>query len=81
MTKIFFNTVKRLEPATFCVKDQDGTKASARQMRGTGFLNEPNFMLQSIMRFPELTELPFQLEKNSGIARVFENLCTYIKLK
>ena len=32
------------------------------------------------MRFPELTEFPFHLEKTSGIARVFENFCTCMKL-
>ena len=33
-------------------------------------------MLQQFMRFPELTEFPFHLEKTSGIARGFENSCT-----
>ena len=35
--KIFVITVKGLEPATFCVRDEDATTVSARHMRETGF--------------------------------------------
>ena len=39
-------TVKGLEPATSCVRDQDATTAPARHMWETGSLNWVQFMLQ-----------------------------------
>ena len=44
--KIFVITVNGLEPAIFCVKDQDATTALARHMLETGSLNSAQFMLQ-----------------------------------
>ena len=44
--KVFVITLKGLEPATSCVKDQDATTAPGRYMRETGSLNWAQFMLQ-----------------------------------
>ena len=49
-------TVKGLEPAISCGRDQDATTVSARHMWETGSLNWAQFMLQCSIRFPEFTE-------------------------
>ena len=56
VTKIFAITVKGLEPATSCVRDQDATIAPARHMWETESLNWAQSMLQLFIRFPEFTE-------------------------
>ena len=54
---IFVITVKRLEPATSCVRDQDSTIAPTRQMWETESLNSAKIMLQLFISFPEFAEL------------------------
>ena len=56
MTKFSVITLKGLEPATSCVRDQDATTAPARHMCETGSLNWPQFKLQWFIRFPEFAE-------------------------
>ena len=56
VTKIFFITVKGLEPATSCARSQNATTVPARHMWETGSLNWPQFMLQWFIRFPEFAE-------------------------
>ena len=66
VTKMFIITVKGLQPAISCVRDQDTSTAPARHMWETGPLNGPWFMLQWFIRFPnfaEFTEFSFHLEK------------------
>ena len=55
-TKIFVITANWLEPATFCVRNQDATTAPAIHMWKTGFSNWSQFMLQWFVRFPEFAE-------------------------
>ena len=81
MTKIFAITIKWLEPATSCVRDQDATTVSARHMWETGSLNWVQFMLRWLIRFPEFTEstelngsyTPF---KKNTISKWFDFVCT-----
>ena len=54
--KIFVITVKGLEPATSCVRDQDATTAPARHMWEIGSLNWAQFMIQWFISFPEFAE-------------------------
>ena len=66
VTKIFGITVKGLELAITCVRDQQATTAPARHMLETGSWNRFQFMLQWFIRFPELaefTEFLFHLGK------------------
>ena len=56
VTKIFVITVKGLEPAISCVRDQDATTEPARQTWEAGSLNSVPFMLQWFIRFPEFAE-------------------------
>ena len=63
VTKIFGITVKRLDPATTCVRDQDATIEPARHMWETVSLNWLQFMFKWFIRFPKFTELLFDLEK------------------
>ena len=76
VTKIFVITVKRLEPATSCVRDQDATSAPARHMWDTGSLNRTQFMLQCFISFPEFAEL-FEFNKSSAPFR--QNFIVWIK--
>ena len=55
-TKIFNITVKGLELAISCVRDQHATTAPVRHMLETGSLNWLQFMLQWFTRFPEFAE-------------------------
>ena len=55
-TKIILITVKGLEPATSCVRDQDATTVPGRHMWETGSSNWSQFMLQWFISFPEFTE-------------------------
>ena len=54
---IFVITVKELEPATSCIRDQDVATAPARHMWKTGSLNWAQFMLQWFIRFLEFAQL------------------------
>ena len=63
VTKIFVITVKGLEPATPCARDQDPTTAPARHVWKTGSLNWPWFVLQWFIRFLEFTEFSFHFGK------------------
>ena len=63
VTKIFVITVKRLEPATPCVRNQDATTVPSRHMWETGSLNWAQFMLQWFIRFPEFSEFLYHLRK------------------
>ena len=45
MTKIFVTRVKRLEPATYCVGNQDVIRVPAIHMWETGSLNRAEFMI------------------------------------
>ena len=56
VTKIFVITVKGLELAIFCVRDQVATTVPARHVWETGSLNWAQFMLQWFIRFPEFAE-------------------------
>ena len=68
-------TVKGLEPATSCVREQDVTTVPSRHMWETGSLNWSWFMIQRFIKFPEFAEFsessaPFR--KNSMVTdRVF----------
>ena len=62
-------SLKGLEPATSCVRDQDAITAPARQMWETGSLNWDKFMLQWFIRFPDFSEfnessVPFRKNSN-----------------
>ena len=56
VTKVFVITVKGIEPAISCVRDQDATTVLARHRRQTGSLNWLQFMLQWFIRFPGIAE-------------------------
>ena len=73
---LFVITVKGLEPATSCVRDQDATTVLARHIWETGSLNWAQFMLQWFISLPGLTEFsdcsaPFR--KNSNVSSVYGN--------
>ena len=54
--KIFVITLKGLEPATSCVRDQDATTAPVRHIWEKGSLNWPQFMRGRFIRLTELAE-------------------------
>ena len=56
VTRIFVITVKGLELAISCLRDQHATTAPARHLWKTGSLNWLQFMLQWFIRFPEFPE-------------------------
>ena len=71
-----FMTLKGLEPATSCVRDQDATTAPARHMWETGSLNWAQFMLQWFINFTEFTEF----SKSSAPFRKNSNVFTDVSL-
>ena len=67
MTKIFFITIKGLEPVTTYIRVQDATTVPVRHMWETGSSNwlQFQFMLQWFIRFPKFTEFLYHLGKTS----------------
>ena len=75
VTKIFVITVKALESATSCARDQDAITAPERHMLETGSSKWDKFMLQWFDRFPEFAKFsgsPATHGKNSNV--IFVNV-------
>ena len=68
VVKIFVIIVKCLEPAAFCVKDQDVSAVPVRHLWETGSLNWLQFMLQWFIRVPESIRVFLKLYENVNIA-------------
>ena len=69
MTKIFVIRVKRLEPATCCVGDQDVTRVPAIHTCETGSLNRAKFMIYQIPEFAEFNESSAPFSNSSNVLK------------
>ena len=78
--KIILITIKGLEPATFCVRDQDATTAPVRHMWETGSLSWSQFMLQWFISFPEFAEFT-EFNESATLFRKNSNVSEHLSMK